>query len=277
MSRNASCFLLALVFLFSFSACVSKSKYVQLEGTLTDTRQQLKQEEQNRQEGELKISQLEAERQNCSNELTKLQDRYSVLEKQNLATTREMEALKRDVETGRATIEQQKRVITQLDETRRSIEETLKKEISNKEVKIQEMEGKLKVTFVDKILFDTGSAQINKRGKELLLQVADSLKKDKSKAILIEGHTDDVPIGADLKDKFPSNWELSTARATAVVRFLQDKGGLDPQRLSASGYSYFQPVASNDTPEGRSQNRRIEIVLNPAPIQAKAEPGVTQQ
>jgi len=66
-----------------------------------------------------------------------------------------------------------------------------------------------------------------------------------------------------LRDRFPTNWELSTARATAVVRFLQDDGGLNPERLTASGYSYYRPVASNDTEEGRSQNRRIEIILTP--------------
>ena len=81
---------------------------------------------------------------------------------------------------------------------------------------------------------------------------------------MVEGHTDNVPIRNALKAKFPSNWELSTARATSVVRFLQDQGGIDPSKLSATGLSYFRPVAANDTPEGREQNRRIEIVLAPS-------------
>jgi chemotaxis protein MotB len=73
-----------------------------------------------------------------------------------------------------------------------------------------------------------------------------------------------MPLGPALKEKFPSNWELSVARAAAVVRFLQKEGRLQPERLSARGYSFYQPVASNETKEGRHQNRRIEIVLGPS-------------
>ena len=79
----------------------------------------------------------------------------------------------------------------------------------------------------------------------------------------MEGHTDDVKIGKSLQSKFPTNWELSTARAAAVVRYLQDNAGIEPQRLTASGFSQFQPVATNKTAEGRSQNRRIDIILVP--------------
>ena len=139
----------------------------------------------------------------------------------------------------------------------------MKEQIEAQEIKIEEIEGKLKVTFVDKILFNTGSVEINQRGKEVLLAIAGSLSENESQNILVEGHTDNVPIGMVLKDRFPTNWELSAARATAVVRFLQDNGGLEPERLSASGYSYYRPVASNDTEEERSQNRRIEIILIP--------------
>jgi chemotaxis protein MotB len=80
---------------------------------------------------------------------------------------------------------------------------------------------------------------------------------------VVEGHTDDVPIGLVFIEKYPTNWELSAARAVGVVRFLQEKGWLEPKRLSAVGYSYYKPVASNDTAEGRRQNRRIEIILVP--------------
>ena len=79
----------------------------------------------------------------------------------------------------------------------------------------------------------------------------------------MEGHTDNVPLGAALQARYPSNWELSTARATAVVRFLSEEAGLTPEMLAASGYGSYRPVAPNDTEEGRSQNRRIEIILVP--------------
>ena len=116
---------------------------------------------------------------------------------------------------------------------------------------------------MDKILFDSGSADINPKGKELLRVLAKSLKGNEDQNIVIAGHTDNVPLSAYLMKRFPSNWELSTARASAVARFFQEEGGIDPQWLSARGYSYYRPVAPNDTEEGRRQNRRIEIVLSP--------------
>lgn len=94
-------------------------------------------------------------------------------------------------------------------------------------------------------------------------KVIEILKDIKDKRIQIEGHTDNVRIYSSLKTRFPTNGELSTARATQVARYLQEDGGINPQNLSATGYSEYQPVASNDKEEGRRKNRRIEIVLLP--------------
>jgi chemotaxis protein MotB len=104
---------------------------------------------------------------------------------------------------------------------------------------------------------------IKTKGQEVLLKLADSFRDNEDQNIAVEGHTDEVQIGAALIDRFPTNWELSTARATAVVRFLQEKGNIAPERLTASGFSFYRAVATNDTPEGREQNRRIEIILVP--------------
>ncbi|MBI2915445.1 MAG: OmpA family protein [Elusimicrobia bacterium] len=98
---------------------------------------------------------------------------------------------------------------------------------------------------------------------ELQKRVADILKKVQDKQIRIEGHTDNIPIGGLLKDRFPTNWELSTARATSVARYLQDSGGIDPKILYAAGYGQHRPIADNLTSDGRSKNRRIEIALVP--------------
>ena len=95
---------------------------------------------------------------------------------------------------------------------------------------------------------------------EALKQIANVLKEFSDRRFQVEGHTDNVPMKSA---RFPSNWELSTARASAVARFFDKEGGISPQRLTACGYSYYRPVAPNDTPEGRSQNRRIEIILEP--------------
>ena len=99
----------------------------------------------------------------------------------------------------------------------------------------------------------------------MLIEIAESFKGIETQDIVVEGHTDNVPIGPDLIETYPTNWELSAARAIAVVRFLQEKGGIHPERLSARAYSYYRPVASNTSEEDRRQNRRIEIVLVPVP------------
>jgi chemotaxis protein MotB len=139
----------------------------------------------------------------------------------------------------------------------------LQKEIEEGQVKITQLADRLSVTLVDKILFPSGQANLTSGGVKVLRQVGKTLKTTSGKVIRVEGHTDNVPISGKLVDRFPTNWELSTARATHVVRFLQDKVGIAGSRLQAVGMSEFHPVSSNKTREGRSQNRRIEIALLP--------------
>ncbi|HEU5393393.1 MAG TPA: OmpA family protein [Candidatus Methylomirabilis sp.] len=155
--------------------------------------------------------------------------------------------------------------IARLRNTYDSLVKDLKKEIEAGEIKVTQFRDLLTVNLVEKILFDSGRAEIKPRGLEILQRVGDILKGVEDKVVRIEGHTDNVPIGAALRSRFPTNWELSTARATVVARFLQDKVGLNPGRLSATGYGEHQPVAPNDNDEGRAQNRRIEIILAPLP------------
>ena len=186
------------------------------------------------------------------------------VEKNNLELSRKIEDLEGELDKKKSILQLQEDVISQIDDTKKKIETKLKKQIETQEIRIEEMEGKLKVTFVDKILFDTGSVKIKKRGEALLIEIAESLHENKDQNLRVQGHTDNVQIGSKLAKRFPTNWELSTSRATAVVRFLQEKTGLEPERLSACGYSYYQPVASNDTEEGRHENRRIEIILIPS-------------
>jgi len=139
----------------------------------------------------------------------------------------------------------------------------LKSEIAAGEIKITQLQGKLTVNLVDRILFDSGRAEVKDDGRRVLDKVGGVLNSVADKYIRIEGHTDDKPISGELQAKYPSNWELSTARATAVARYLQDKAKVDPKRLVAAGYGEYHPVASNETPEMRALNRRIEIVLVP--------------
>ncbi|MBA5868232.1 MAG: OmpA family protein [Nitrospira sp. CR1.3] len=126
-----------------------------------------------------------------------------------------------------------------------------------------DMRDRLTINMVDRVLFDSGQAQVKLAGLKVLKQVSDILKKVIDKQIRIEGHTDNVPIGAKLRDKFPTNWELSSARATSVVRYLVEEGGVDQHTISAGGYADTRPVETNDTETGKAANRRIEIALYP--------------
>ncbi len=146
--------------------------------------------------------------------------------------------------------------------TYKQMQEAMKAELASKQVAIQELEGKLTLTMVESILFDSGKAVVKEEGVEALTRVAEVLKTTKDQDVIIAGHTDNVKISAKLTKKYPSNWELSASRAIAVVKLLETNG-VDPKILCASGFSEYRPVADNDTPEGKAKNRRMEIILMP--------------
>jgi chemotaxis protein MotB len=245
MFNKVSFIALCLPF-FLLSACVSKNKYLELETSMNETQARLEEDKRD----------LQAQNDKLKNE----NNRYlNTIE--DLKGT--IEGLEGELEKERSVVQQKDKEISDLQKTREEIENSLKDQIAQKNIKIEEIEGKLKVTFVDKILFDSGSVKIKPKGREVLLTLADSFKDNKGQSIVVEGHTDDVQIGLALQDRFPTNWELSTARATSVVRFLQEKGTIEPERLTASGFSFYKSVDTNETDEGRKQNRRIEIILTP--------------
>jgi len=152
--------------------------------------------------------------------------------------------------------------VQKVSSTYESLLEKMKSEISQGQVTISELKGKLTVNMVDSILFDSGKAEVKKGGLEILGKVISILKDVKDKSIRIEGHTDDVQIVGALAKRYPTNWELSAARAINVTRYLQDQQ-IDPGQLSAVAYGEWKPVATNDTSEGKAKNRRIEIILVP--------------
>jgi len=146
----------------------------------------------------------------------------------------------------------------------------MESEITRGEITISDLQGRLTVNMVERILFDSGRADVKPAGLEVLRRVGEILGGVKDKEIRVEGHSDNIPISSRLAQTFPSNWELSTARATNVVHFLQDQVGIAGETLSACGFSEFRPVADNSTSEGRAQNRRIQIVLVPSEERAEA-------
>lgn len=144
----------------------------------------------------------------------------------------------------------------------RQINQQLLTEVNADEVKIVQLEDRLRITVKDQIFFPEGIAEVSAQGKAILDKLVPSLQSATNHRIEIEGYTDNVPIGEHLRHRYPSNWELSAARAAEVVRYLQKKG-IDPSRLTAAGHGEYQPIEPNTTPGGRQANRRTDIDLMP--------------
>lgn len=195
---------------------------------------------------------------------TALEAKVRALEAEKSTLAESMSALSADLEEAEAELARIKATYDQL-------EQKMDKEIQKGEIRLSQLEGRIKVDLVDKVLFDSGQAELSPRGIEVLTRLAGILATIDDKQIQVSGHTDDSPIVNDLKERFPTNWELSSARAVNVVRFLSEQGKVSPKRLLATGHGPFQPVASNATPKGRAQNRRIEILLVPAVAKTKVK------
>ncbi len=170
-----------------------------------------------------------------------------------------------------ATLQVKDQALAELEKTQAELAEKLNSEIQKGDVLIKQRAGELVVDLVDQILFDSGAAELNEKGKEVLRKVGETFIKVENKIIEIGGHTDAVPISPKLVARFPTNWELSAARALNVVRFLQDDVAVPGERLAATGFSQFRPVATNATRVGRRKNRRIEVVLLPTPAALVAD------
>lgn len=138
----------------------------------------------------------------------------------------------------------------------------LEKELADKNVEIEKLKTGVSLRVLDSILFDQGTAEIKASGAVILDKVASALAGSKDR-IRVEGHTDDMAVGPTIKDKWPSNWELSAARAASVVRYFQWGKSIDPARMEAVGKAQYHPVAPNDKEANRIKNRRVEIILTP--------------
>jgi chemotaxis protein MotB len=183
-------------------------------------------------------------------------DKASVLE----AKVRQLEQKNTDLSQSQVKLQQEKGELEKKSSEYQQLADSLKSQIDTGQIELSELKGKMTVKMKDKILFSSGSARLNDEGQDALKKVADALQSVKGKIIRVEGHTDDVPLH---KGPYKTNWELSVARALAVVKSLQDNG-VDPKLLSAAGFGEYHPIAPNDSPQNRSLNRRIEIVLAPA-------------
>jgi chemotaxis protein MotB len=157
-----------------------------------------------------------------------------------------------------AELEKEKEMAVQM---ARGLEDQMRAELESKDVTISKLQGRLTVNILDRILFDSGEAVVKPDGEAVLRKIASILTQHSELKVHVIGHTDNVPIRATARSKYASNWELSTARALAAVRFLTEQAGVSPQRLGAVGYGEFRPIADNATAEGRARNRRIAVTI----------------
>jgi chemotaxis protein MotB len=146
----------------------------------------------------------------------------------------------------------------------KGLEDEMRSDLESKDVTISNLKGKLTVNILDRVMFDSGEAVMKPDGESVLRKIASILAAHPELKIQVIGHTDNVPI----RNRFASNWELSTARALAAVHFLVDKAAVDPRRVGAAGYGEYRPIADNSTAEGRARNRRIAITILPDELAA---------
>jgi chemotaxis protein MotB len=206
---------------------------------------------------------LETNLQNAKQRLEQQNKKIKDMENINLNLASKVKRLEFEMKKRDAIIQIQGAAIKLFDDQKKTIENSLKDQMEAELLEIQTSEGMKRLIYSDKDIFSPRGLKISKMGKKILLKLARSIKPNKKQYIIVEGHSDNLPVAASTKHKFPTNWEISVKRATAVVRFLQEEAGLEPERLSAVGYSFYRPIVSNDTEEGRGKNRRVEIILGP--------------
>jgi chemotaxis protein MotB len=268
MKANST-ILLLVIGVMSFSSCVSKKKFTdatvhisRLTRELGDTKESLRQtqEQLRNTENELKerSGELNREKQlteSLNNRLSQAVSTSSSVQEQLTEKERRLLEQQERLDLMQSLLDEQKAVMSNLKAT---VDRALNQYRSD-ELQIYEQDGKLYVSLQDKLLFPSGSATVNRDGREALGKLAEVLNNNEEVQIMVEGHTDNVPISG----RFEDNWALSTARATAIVRILTATYSVAPERVIAAGKSYYEPKASNETADGRARNRRTEIILTP--------------
>ena len=187
-------------------------------------------------------------------------------EKAMAAEQARLNKLKADLDASSKRLSELEAYIAAKDASMKKLKETLLKSLKafdGKGLTVHEKDGKVYVSMENKLLFQTGSWAVNAEGKTAVVEVGKVLAQNPDLSVLIEGHTDDDKITGNLGGGIENNWDLSTKRATAIVNILSENKGINKQNLTAAGRGEFAPLMSNDTPEGKSKNRRIEIILTP--------------
>lgn len=238
-----------------FTSCVSQKKYQE-----ALSREQSLMAQSSQQNDEIvrlkgQIENLQKDNARLITQVDEALKNYSKASGQANLTQKQLEAEQQRLLDLRRLLQQQGEAVENL---RKKMADALTGFSSN-ELTVFTKNGRVYVSLQESLLFPSGSAVVNQKGKEALGTLAQALNNSPEINVVVEGHTDSIPI----RKSFEDNWALSVARATSIVRILTNTYAVDPTRVTASGRSYFEPVDSNSTPEGRQRNRRTEIILAP--------------
>jgi chemotaxis protein MotB len=255
--------------IFMLSSCVAKRYLTQSQETVASLREdsthlanRITDLQNNITELQNHISALKGSIGDMNQKITNLNDQNSQLgeltaEQQSKLTQSQKDLLmqQKRLQQLQALLQQQR---TQSEELKNKMAEALKGFNSN-DLSVYQKDGKVYVSLSENLLFPSGSAVVNPKGVDALSKLAAVLNLNPDVSVNIEGHTDSIPI----RGKYQDNWDLSTARANSIVRVLVNNYKVNPKSVTSSGHSYFDPVASNSTSEGRAKNRRTDIILSP--------------
>ena len=211
-----------------------------------------------------------ADRDKAKVTLAQLQKEYESLEKNSdqaiKAEIERLNALKKELDGKSSRVAELEDKLAAQDKNLKRLKDSLSKalfEFEGKGLTVEQKNGKVYVSMENKLLFPSGSWTVSNEGKNAVQQLADVLAKNPDISILIEGHTDNDKVVGNLGGGVTNNWDLSTKRATAIVNIIEQTNGIDKKNLTAAGRSEFAPIASNNSNDGKSKNRRIEVILTP--------------
>jgi chemotaxis protein MotB len=262
MHKKALSFIIVLMFSFFIGGCVTTATYEKKSAEADSQAKELAAVKADRDQLKEAFANAAKERDELDKVLKSKTDDLSKSIADLRQKTADLEAENTRLKENLAELKKKEADVQSESNTYKQLMQEMKGEVAKGQVTISELKGKLTLDVVDKILFASGQAEVTKEGLAVLKRVIDILKNVKDKSIRIEGHTDNVKIKGALVKQYPTNWELSAARAINVTKYLQQQG-IDPAFLSATAFGEYKPMAGNDTPEGRAKNRRIAIILLP--------------
>ncbi len=257
--RNKNKIWLVCLCVLSIGGCVSKSRFNSVSNDYRDAQCQVAAGEKERSELLQTIALTEKAHQECLDVQKDLKGQLDNIDTENNALLQKIQVLDQTVKNNETVISIQETVIRLFDDSKQTLQTSIKEQIASQKIAVPSTPAPAKLVLVNRLLFRFGSAELSDDAKKLLAQLTGLLQDKRYAHIRVEGHSDDIPVKSN--SAYADNWELSVLRATAVVQFLQNNVGIDPNRLSASGFGHYRPIASNETTEGRHQNRRIEIIL----------------